>query len=1314
MERGQPALHDAAVDVDALSGLLGESAAIAALRAKVRRLLGGRGEGRLLPPVLLEGETGTGKGLLARLLHRAGPRQRGPFIDVNCAAIPLTLLEAEMFGFERGAFTDARQAKPGLFQLAHGGTIFLDEVGLLPEPLQAKLLKVLEERAVRRLGALRAEPVDAWVLAATNEDLRQAVQERRFRDDLYHRLAVITLTLPALRERSTDVIGLAEHFLEVACADYGLPAKTLGADARAALRAYPWPGNVRELANVIERTVLLSDGTVVTAAALALPAARSVAAPVAGASLDDIMREHLRQVLGQTGWNISRAASLLQVTRNTVRARIEKYGLTREDASTRAAAPGGGRAARVAPQTAVVPAVRWESCRVAFLRTRVRGAEGTERALTRALEMVSDKVRSFGGRVSARSPNGVLAVFGLTPAEDPASIAAHAALAMEKTADRGRREETWPLALTSAIHCTQVLVGVGETETQLDMESSREAVHAVEALAESGDPGAIIVSTAAAPFVRRRFELAPLAAPPARFGLVGLARAAGPGGRTVFVGRRYELEFLQRLLQVAAQTGGQLVGIAGEAGLGKSRLLWELKRSLTGELATIIEAHGLPFAEAVPFFTAAQLVRQVCGIDEVDLPSAISDKLGAALAGHGIDPAGSRDLAGMLDLGGERESGAHVDRRSSFDVAGQLLVRQSRRAPLVILVEDCHCMDSTSSDFLASLVEILPSARILLVLTYRPGYRLPGLEHSYVTQLALAPLSPADSRAILAETPDHERWPRELTERLIARADGNPFFLEELTRVVTEQGPPGSDGVVDVPETVEAVLGARLARLTPDARELLLTASVIGNKVPLRLLAAVMGRDPGTLKETLSQLHTADFIVATEFGDGAEYDFRHALTHDVAYASVPADRRRVLHGRILDVMEAAHARPLAEQAGALAQHARRAERWEKAVEYFRKAGSTAAGRAGYREAVVCFEHARAALAHLPPAPTALALGVDVRFDLRNAHWSLGQLARGLACLREAEPLAEKLGDQRRLARLAAHTSSNALVLGDNARALAAGERALAIATGLRDVSLQVDARLFLGVLHTSLGNYRRAVAVLEANVGDLLGERGDGWFGEFYGVHTRTWLTWALAELGAFEAAAAQANDALQVAERRSHPHTMVAAAWARGLLDVERGEPRTAVAALERALTLAQSAGVALWRRPATALLGRAYALAGRMDDALPLLEQAVGADENSVALAAWETYRAEAYMLAGRLDEAVEVAGHAVALARTQNEAGFTAHALRLLGDLSTRCGRADEGEASYREALALAEPRDMRPLVDRCRAALATLPTTDPARR
>jgi two-component system, NtrC family, response regulator AtoC len=305
--------------VTTVGALIGQSAGMVALRQQISRVLGRRIDAaRRSPPILVLGETGTGKGLVAATIHRAGARARGPFVDVNCAAIPETLIEAELFGWERGAFTDARQAKAGLFQTAHGGTIFLDEIGLLPYPLQSKLLKVIEDQQVRRLGATRSEAVDVWVIAATSEDLDEAIRARRFREDLYHRLAVVTLRLPPLRERGEDAVQLAEHFLARACDDYGLARRTLTHEARGAVRMFAWPGNVRQLANTMERAALFTDSPTVTPAALGLtptspkPGASSpdLSSPQPGAALEDAMRDvermRLLDALEACGGNITR------------------------------------------------------------------------------------------------------------------------------------------------------------------------------------------------------------------------------------------------------------------------------------------------------------------------------------------------------------------------------------------------------------------------------------------------------------------------------------------------------------------------------------------------------------------------------------------------------------------------------------------------------------------------------------------------------------------------------------------------------------------------------------------------------------------------------------------------------------------------------------------------------------------------------------------------------------------------------------------------------------------------------------------------
>jgi two-component system, NtrC family, response regulator AtoC len=243
--------------------LIGTSPALDALRVQIQHLATFDTLGSpLVPTVLLRGETGTGKGLVARVLHDSGPRARGPFIEVNCAAIPETLLESELFGFTAGAFTDAKRAKPGLLEAASGGTLFLDEVDALPLPLQGKLLKAIEEKRVRRLGAVVDQSIDLKLTAATQAELSARVAEGRFRADLYYRLAVILLEIPSLRERGTDVLDLAQQFLQQYAEGHRLPPKKLSEAAEAWLQSYPWPGNVRELSHLMERVTLLHSDVV--------------------------------------------------------------------------------------------------------------------------------------------------------------------------------------------------------------------------------------------------------------------------------------------------------------------------------------------------------------------------------------------------------------------------------------------------------------------------------------------------------------------------------------------------------------------------------------------------------------------------------------------------------------------------------------------------------------------------------------------------------------------------------------------------------------------------------------------------------------------------------------------------------------------------------------------------------------------------------------------------------------------------------------------------------------------------------------------
>jgi len=286
--------------------------------------------------VLIMGETGTGKELVANSIHYLSSRRYGPFIKLNCSAIPDTLMEAEMFGYEKGAFTDARQPKKGLFELADGGTIFLDEIGDMDIRLQPKLLQILENRTLRKLGGVTDVKIDVRVIAATNVELAEMVREKRFREDLFYRLNVMVINLPPLRERREDIAGLAEHFMNenAPAGGEGLVRK-LSAESAAVLTSYGWPGNIRELKNVIERAMILAGPDDVRPEHLQItpsgpaPAASVVAAPQYSMdmSLEELEKAHIKNVLEKTGGNITHASKVLGISRFTLREKLKKYGL---------------------------------------------------------------------------------------------------------------------------------------------------------------------------------------------------------------------------------------------------------------------------------------------------------------------------------------------------------------------------------------------------------------------------------------------------------------------------------------------------------------------------------------------------------------------------------------------------------------------------------------------------------------------------------------------------------------------------------------------------------------------------------------------------------------------------------------------------------------------------------------------------------------------------------------------------------------------------------------------------------------------------
>jgi tetratricopeptide (TPR) repeat protein len=606
------------------------------------------------------------------------------------------------------------------------------------------------------------------------------------------------------------------------------------------------------------------------------------------------------------------------------------------------------------------------------------------------------------------------------------------------------------------------------------------------------------------------------------------------------------------------------------------------------------------------------------------------------------------------------------------------------------------------------LIQQVASVPLLVLTTTRPGYCPAWLDRPYVTQLALQPLDPDASRRVVHGVLAPRTLTPALEQQLLAKAQGNPFFLEELAHMVREQEEP--QAFLAVPETIQAVLTARLDRLPAVEKRLAQVAAVIGTDVTIPLLQAITALPEEAIGRGLAHLECMEFLFPRGTVPPLMYTFKHVLTQEVVYLSVPLSTRRQDHYLAAQALEKHSPHLATTQPEVLAQHYTAAGRSAQAVVYWQRAGQRAVARSAARETVACFEHALQSLRALPETPDTLALAIDLRFALRSVLVPLQERGRILDTLREAEALATVLADQPRMGWVYAYMAEHFRMAGDPDQAIASGQRALAIAETLGDIGLQVTPTIYVGQAYHDRGDYRKAVACFGRNVETLTGTLLSEHFGivDLPAIHSRVWLVWSLAELGEFAAARALGDATVRIAEELGHLGSLIVAYLGVGHLSLRQGDVQNAIAVLERGLTLCQNGARPLGSVTFAARLGAAHVLAGHLTQALPLLEQAVAQTVEQSERAFQAVCLGEGYLLAGRMEPAGQCAAQALALSRTHKQRGTQAWALRLLGEIAAARERLDVEQAAdyYQQALTLADELGMRPLLAHCQRGLGTL--------
>ncbi len=875
---------------------------------------------------------------------------------------------------------------------------------------------------------------------------------------------------------------------------------------------------------------------------------------------------------------------------------------------------------------------------------------------------------------------------------DPLQEAVHRAL-MRLYADTGRREA----ALRQYQHCVRVL----QRELGIEPEAATKVLYQ-EILRQ-----------------RPRRSVTPTGA--GARAAAYLVERQPAGAETDLVGRSQEIGQLCAELTGAASGTGRVVAVLGEAGIGKSRLVGELADHATRRGMAVLIGRSYESEQILPFGPWVDALRAGHLADDAELPARLT-------------PAVRAELARLVPdiLGGAAPAAATTDMRLIFESVTELLGHLALRQPLLCVLEDLHWADEMSARLVAFAGRRLVDQPLLLVVTAREEELadVPTLRQAFadlrresrLTTLALGPLSREDTQRLvraIGRSGDEIALDR-LADQVWAASEGNPFVAVETMRAHAEGAWVAHGSGLGIPERVREIVGRRLERLSERGQALSAVAAVIGREFDFALLQRAAGIEEEETAAGVEELVRRGVL----HGRGERFDFTHDRIREVAYARILAPRRKLIHRRVAEGIEALHAGDLDSHSLALGLHYRDADMWDPAARHLGNAGFTARERAANREAVACFNEALRSLASLPEDRGRSERVIDTILHKETALMGLGEFRQSLDGLREAEILARGLGDRRRLGRVFGRFAYNLGSVGDLEGATENANQARAIAIELSDSRSHFSSNVVRARALYARGDYRRAMEAVREN--DAL---ADGASPHPIGasgrpavqelppgqdrIHnlsfTRIWGVLALAELGEFTEAIRRSDEALRVSAAELGRHGDVWAHLGVGRLYLVKGDLPRAIEVLEQGLPMCEVGGdlAVYFSRTATSL-GGAYALAGRLEEAVAMLERAdrhAGSIGFAYGHALVVATLGEAQLLTGRVDDAAREADRALGLCRHHGQRGWEAWTLRLVGEIALRREVPDvaAARAAFDAAMALAAEREMRPLLAHCRFGL-----------
>jgi class 3 adenylate cyclase/tetratricopeptide (TPR) repeat protein len=974
-----------------------------------------------------------------------------------------------------------------------------------------------------------------------------------------------------------------------------------------------------------------------------------------------------------------------------------------------------------------------------------RDPEEARTILEPVLERMMEAVHHYEGTVNLVMGDGIMALFGAPVAhEDHAVRACYAALRMQEAIRRFtgelRHSHGLEVQIRVGLNSGAVVVGAIGSDLQMDYTAVGQTTHLAARMEQLAAPGTVRLTADTLRLAEGYIAVKPLGPMPVKgvphpvevYELTGAAElrgrlhAAQARGLTHFVGRQNEIAQMQSALAQARAGQGQIIAVVGEPGVGKSRLFFEFVHSHHMDGWLVVEASSVSYGKATPYLPLIDLLKAYFKIDQLDNTRAIRAKVTGQIleldeALKGAVPAVLWLIEALppddpfLALAPEQR------RQRTLAAVKRLLLRESQVQPLFLVFEDLHWIDAETQAFLDDLINSVPTAAMVLAVNYRPEYGHGWGGKTCYRQLRIDPLPVAGAEELLRALIGDDSSIAPLKRLLIERTEGNPLFLEESVRALIETadlvGEPGAyrlahaAGTIQVPPTVQTILASRIDRLSAEHKRLLQAASVVGKDVALPLLEAIADMPGDAFREGLAQLQAAEFIYETQLFPEIEYTFKHALTHEVAYGSLLAERRRAVHATIADAIERLYGPQLTEHVEILAHHAVRGRVADKAVHYLREAAAKAAARSANREAVEFFAAALENVKALPRSDETLATELNICIQMGPALIALkgASSAEVENVYLRARDLVDQLDDATQRVPALWGLWYVRYTRGQYEEARTAGEHLLAAARHANDSGQLLEAHHALWATLSGSGRATAAIEHMESGIALYDRKRHAGQAFLYGGHDAGACCRWHLAAncwlLGDYGRSMNALADALRLTEELKHPLTTVIALWFAAWVHYQRGDRAATKAVVERALTLATEYAISGWSDTAILLPWASGARLSR-----PELAELHGQIPR-VTSTAWRRVFSrcalvQLYIAAGYFDEGLAVLSEGISAADRAAFYGPEVH--RLEGDLRAKITPSDPGgaEASFRKALDLAGARGEKSLALRAATSLAQL--------